>query len=67
MKSLTVYHLDGKWYGSEVDWARSGSGFYRQTKLIEIPQTKDAIVEFAREHVYKIEWRGPIPAEPAAV
>ncbi len=63
MTCLNVYFLEGRWYGSEIEWARSGSGFYRQTKLIEIPQSKSAIIEFAREHNYKIIWQGPIPEE----
>jgi hypothetical protein len=61
MKSLTVYSAGGKWYGSEIEWARSGSGFYRQTRLIEIPQDPDAIKAFAEENGFKIEWRGPVP------
>ena len=63
MTCLVVYYLEGKWYGSEIEWARSGSGFYRQTKLIAIPQSKAEIVRFARENNYKIEWRGPIPED----
>ncbi len=30
MKCLIVYYLDGLWYGEEVSWKRSGSGFYRE-------------------------------------
>lgn len=66
MTLLTVYHLDGKWFGSEVEWARSGSGSYRQTRLIEVPQSKAEIIAFARERNYKIEWRGPIPEDAPA-
>jgi hypothetical protein len=63
---LVVYYLEGKWYGSEIEWARSGSGFYRLTRLIDVPQSKAEIIEFAREHNYKIEWRGPIPEDEPA-
>jgi hypothetical protein len=65
MTCLIVYYLDGKWFGEEVAWKRSGSGFYREISRIEIPQSKEAIEEFAREHKYRIEWRGVTPA-PAA-
>jgi hypothetical protein len=68
MKPLIVYHADGKWYGSEVEWARSGSGFYRQITGVTIPQSKEEITAFARENGYAIEWRGPLPEgtpEPA--
>jgi hypothetical protein len=63
MTCLIVYYLDGKWFGEEVAWKRSGSGFYREISRIEIPQSKKAIEEFAAEHKYRIEWRGDIPAE----
>lgn len=63
MKCLIVYHAQGKWYGSEVEWARSGSGFYRQISGIAIPQTTEEIKVFARDNGYSIEWRGPNPAE----
>jgi hypothetical protein len=66
MKCLIVYHNNGQWFGSEVEWKRSGSGTYRETSGVPIPQTKDEIVKFARNHQYSIEWRGPIPeVEPA--
>jgi hypothetical protein len=69
MKPLIVYHAEGKWFGSEVEWARSGSGFYRQITGVAIPQSKAEIKAFARDNGYAIEWRGPIPdetPEPAA-
>jgi len=62
MKCLIVYFLDGKWFGEEVTWKRSGSGFYREIARIEIPQSKKAIEEFAAENRYRIEWRGEVPA-----
>ncbi len=65
MKSLVVYYLDGKWYGEEAIYKRSGSGFYREYARIAIPQSKAEIERFAAENWYKIEWRGEIP-EPAA-
>jgi hypothetical protein len=63
MKCLIVYYLDGKWYGEEVSWKRSGSGTYREISRIEVPQTKEGILKFAAENRYSIEWRGPIPAD----
>jgi hypothetical protein len=63
MKCLIVYYLEGKWFGEEVAWKRSGSGSYREISRIEIPQSKQAIEEFAAENKYRIEWRGNIPAE----
>jgi hypothetical protein len=63
MKCLIVYYVDGKWFGEEVAWRRSGSGFYREISRIEIPQSKEAIEAFAAENRYRIEWRGEIPAE----
>jgi hypothetical protein len=62
MKCLIVYFLEGKWFGEEVNWKRSGSGSYREVSRIEIPQTRAAIEEFAAENRYRIEWRGEIPA-----
>jgi hypothetical protein len=68
MKCLIVYHIGGEWFGEEVSWKRSGSGTYRETSRIEIPQSKAAIEVFARENRYVIEWRGVIPVEtPTAV
>lgn len=66
MKCLIVYYNSGRWYGSEVTWKRSGSGFYREISGLEIPQSRAEIEQFARENQYSIEWRGPMPrAEPA--
>ena len=66
MKSLVVYYLDGKWYGEEATYKRSGSGFYREYTRIEIPQSRAEIERFADENRYKIEWRGEVPEEVAA-
>jgi hypothetical protein len=63
MKSLIVYFLDGKWYGEEAVYKRSGSGHYREYSRIEIPQTKSEIEAFAAQNRYKIEWRGELPTE----
>ena len=63
MKCLIVYYLDGKWYGEEVAWKRSGSGTYREISRIEIPQTREEILKFAAANRYSIEWRGAIPGE----
>ena len=66
MKILVVYYLDGKWYGEEAAYKRSGSGFYREYTRIEVPQSKAEIQQFAAENRYKIEWRGEIPEEAVA-
>jgi hypothetical protein len=63
MKCLIVHYVNGTWFGEEVSWKRSGSGFYREIARIEIPQSKPAIEQFAAENNYRIEWRGAIPAE----
>ncbi len=62
MKCLIVYYANGEWFGEAVGWKRSGSGWYRETSRIEIPQSKAAIEKFAAENRYVIEWRGLIPA-----
>ena len=64
MTCLVVYNLDGKWYGEEIAYKRSGSGFYREMSRIEIPQTRAEIEKFAAENRYKILWQGEIP-DPA--
>jgi hypothetical protein len=63
MKCLIVYYLDGKWYGEEVAWKRSGSGTYREISRIEVPQTREEIEKFAAENRYSIEWRGDVPRQ----
>ncbi len=65
MKCLMVYFVDNQWFAEEVEWKRSGSGFYRETSRIEIPQTKREIEQFAAEKRYRIEWQGEIPVEAA--
>jgi hypothetical protein len=57
MKPLIVYYIDGKWFGEEVSYKRSGSGTYREIARIEIPQTREEIEKFAAENRYSIEWR----------
>jgi hypothetical protein len=66
MKSLIVYYLDGKWYGEEAEYKRSGSGWYREYQRIEVPQSRAEIEKFAADNLYKIEWRGEIPADATA-
>lgn len=66
MTPLIVYHIDGKWYGEDVTWKRSGSGNYREIARIEVPQNYDAIVKFAAERRYAIEWQGTIPDRQSA-
>jgi hypothetical protein len=63
MKCLIVYRAGDQWFGSEVAWKRSGSGFYRETSPVEVPQTRADIERFAKDNGFSIEWRGPIPAE----
>jgi hypothetical protein len=65
MKCLIVYYADGQWFGEEVSWKRSGSGTYRETTRIEVPQTKAEIEKFAALNRYVVEWRGLIPTETA--
>jgi hypothetical protein len=69
MKCLIVYYASGEWIGEAVGWKRSGSGWYRETSRIEIPQSRAQIEEFAALNRYVIEWRGLIPSEtpPVAV
>ena len=38
MKPLIVHRTEKGWYGEEVVYKRSGSGFYRETTNIAIPQ-----------------------------
>ncbi len=63
MKCLIVYYIEGKWYGEDVSWKRSGSGTYREVVRIEVPQSRDALLKFAAENRYEIEWRGDLPAD----
>jgi hypothetical protein len=63
MKCLIVYQSDGRWFGSEVEWKRSGSGTYREISGVAVPQTAPEIKKFAAENGYSIEWRGPVPQD----
>lgn len=63
MKCLIVYHTNSRWYGSEVQWKRSGSGTYREISGITVPQSRAEIEQFAEENQYSIEWRGPLPRQ----
>jgi hypothetical protein len=63
MKCLIVYYSGGLWIGEEVSWKRAGSGTYRETSRIEIPQSRAELEKFALENRYVIEWRGAIPTE----
>jgi hypothetical protein len=67
MKSLIVYRAGDRYFGSEVAWKRSGSGFYREISGLEVPQSKAEIEKFAQENGFSIEWRGTIPAVAAPV
>ena len=66
MKCLIVYHVNGEWIGEEVTWKRSGSGDYRETSRIAIPQSKAEIEAFAAANRYVVEWRGATPADAAS-
>lgn len=63
MNLLFVYYLEGKWYGEEGSYKRSGTGTYIEYSRIEVPQSKAEIEKFAAENHYKIQWRGQIPEE----
>ena len=67
MKCLIVYYLDGKWFGEEVAWKRSGSGTYREISRIEIPQSREEIEAFAaREPLpHRMAGRGPGESQSA--
>ncbi len=67
MKSLVVYWAGGRWFGSEINWKRSGSGTYRETSPLAVPQSKAEIEQFAKENHYAIEWRQPAPEEARPV
>jgi hypothetical protein len=65
MRCLIVFYFNGHWIGEDVSWKRSGSGTYRETTRIDIPQSKAEIEAFAAENRFVIEWRGQIPADTA--
>ncbi|MFO0907891.1 MAG: hypothetical protein U0794_05935 [Isosphaeraceae bacterium] len=45
-----MYYLEGKWYGEEVSWKRSGSGEYREISRVDVPQSRREILRYlARE------------------
>jgi hypothetical protein len=61
MTPLIVHRTAKGYYGEEVEYKRSGSGFYRETSNVAIPQTKPEIEAFAAEKGYSIEWRDLTP------
>jgi hypothetical protein len=61
MKCLIVHQTDKGFLGEEVEYKRSGSGSYRETTNIAIPQTKEEIVKFAETNAYSVEWRTLVP------
>ena len=63
MKPLIVYHSGGRWFGSQVEYKRSGSGHYREISGVEVPQSRAEIEQFAKTYDYAIEWRGAVPAD----
>ena len=65
MKCLIVYEAGGQWFGSDVSWKRSGSGFYRETSGIAVPQTREEIERFAsRDSATRSSGEAPRPARP---
>jgi hypothetical protein len=66
MKCLIVHETDKGFIGEEVEYKRSGSGFYRETSSRTIPQNRDEITKFATENGYSIEWRKLQPAPASA-
>ena len=64
MKCLIVYYLDGRWYGEEVEWKRSGSGTYREITRIEVPQSREDI-EAALNEAPKSATVADLPVAPA--
>jgi hypothetical protein len=61
MTPLIVHRTPKGYFGEEVEYKRSGSGFYRETTSIPIPQTREEIIAFAKEKGYAIEWRDLTP------
>jgi hypothetical protein len=61
MKCLIVHRTEKGYYGEEVVYKRSGSGFYRETSSVSIPQSEREIDAFAKENGYSIEWRDLTP------
>ena len=61
MKCLIVHRTAKGYYGEEVLYKRSGSGFYRETANVAIPQSEPEIDAFAKENGYSIEWRDLTP------
>ena len=57
MKCLIVHRTDKGFLGEEITWRSSGSGQYRETSALAIPQNEADIIKFARENSYSIEWR----------
>jgi hypothetical protein len=64
MTPLIVHRTAKGYHGEEIEYKRSGSGFYRETKHIPVPQTEPEIVAFAKENSYSIEWRDLTPGAP---
>jgi len=67
MKCLIVHRTDKGWYGEEIAYKKSGSGFYRETTNVGIPQSRDEIVKFAAANDFSIEWRDITTAVPGIV
>ena len=67
MKCLIVHQTDKGFLGEEITWRKSGSGFYRETSTLAIPQNEADLVKFAQENAYSIEWRNLRPEPQPAM
>ena len=67
MKCLIVHRTANGWFGEEVLYKKSGSGYYRETTNIAIPQSEEEIVKFAKENDFSIEWRDVSTTVPGIV
>ncbi len=63
MKQLIVYFLDGKWYGEDVSWKRSGSGTYREISRVEVPQSRARSLSSPLKSVTSSNGAAAIPEE----
>lgn len=67
MKCLIVHRTGRGFHGEEVAYKKSGSGSYRETTNVAIPQSEAEIAKFALANDYSIEWRDVSGAAPPIV
>ena len=67
MKCLIAHRTDKGWFGELVEYKKSGSGYYRETSAVPVPQGEAEIVAFAKENDYSIEWRDITLSVPGVV